>query len=118
VRVESRRASNARYRRSPRGRRKHAARQARYRARNQKVTDQGFEVLPLERTLVVAAKTEAAVAFEDAGDEQRDDKQQQSTAGLRCTMCGSELNGWLRDNFLGQSLIRRRWPKRGPPRKR
>ena len=72
----------------------------------------------LERTVVEAAKIEAARVPGEAGDDRRNDEKRRDKAGLRCTMCGCELNGWFRDDFLGRSLIKRRWPKRGPPRKR
>ena len=65
-RQESRRASNARYQRSPRGRRLHAARQRQYRARRSKVTDQGSAEVD-ERASVVADATARlrSVAEED-----------------------------------------------------
>ena len=65
-RQESRRASNARYQRSPRGRRLHAARQRQYRARESKMTDHGSAETD-ERASVVADATArlSSVAEED-----------------------------------------------------
>ena len=65
ARGEAQRASNARYERSRKGARKHAARQARYRAKKSKVTEQGPPPVEVDVIRVVAAEREEPVAKEN-----------------------------------------------------
>src|SRR5690606_12101460 len=69
-RLESKRVNNARYQRTRRGARKHAARQARYRAEKSKVTGQGSPEAPLVDTLVTStAETNTVVKENDHDDD-------------------------------------------------
>ena len=94
ARKASMRAAGRRYQHSARGRKKHAERQRRYRARNKKVTHQGSPPNPASALLDAAPPT-APQATPRAQAEQAE--------APRCCFCGCRCSPFLRLDYLHRS---------------
>ena len=114
ARAASLRAAGARYQRSRAGRFGHAARQRRYRARQQKVTHQGSAVTA---TAVSSPASVPAAALADSPIRQA--PAPAIAAALRCHFCTDACSPFVRRRWLrrGTGTFRSIEPiRRAPPR--
>ena len=91
ARRESRSAAARRYQRSPEGRRTHAERQRRYRARRQKVTHQGSPAPAPSDSLLADSHRSAQRSAPAPSD---------TAPGVRCCLCGCHCSEFVRQDFL------------------
>jgi len=101
ARTASLRAANVRYRRSHRGRLANAARQRRYRARQQKVTHQGSD--PADDTALLQRRAAKPVMEQPVTLDT-------TPAPTHCHRCGCSISVYLRLHFLQTGAPCRRPP--------
>ena len=110
ARSAARRAAGARYQHSRRGRFTHAARQSRYRARQQKVTHQGSLVPDVDVSLPVSALPGALLAASPPPPP----------LTIVCQACNGRCSPYLRSGFLRRGTETLRvlipHPRRAPSR--
>ena len=92
ARRESQRAAGRRYQTTFPGRRAHAARQRRYRARQQKVTHQGSP----------AGAPDDSLSGDSRGSTEpvRSSPAHPRSAEIRCCLCGCRCSAFVRQDFL------------------
>lgn len=110
---EARRAKQGeagqRYQRSLRGRRNHAARMARYRARQNKVTHQGSPAPAPDAVVILDLAT-----AQDGEPSPPTAVADERPARIRCHWCASGCPDWVRRDFLRRRPVRpRERPERG-----
>ena len=91
ARRESRSAAARRYQRTPEGRRTHAERQRRYRARRQKVTHQGSPA---------PAPSDSLLADSHRSEQRSAPAPSDTAPGVRCCLCGCHCSEFVRQDFL------------------